>query len=183
VLGHDFLPSVRGDAGVTDVAEGVTEFRDARWDAKWDGPRMRHTTTPDRILDELRAIHLFRDCTDSELEWVDGLASVVNVEAGRPLVRRGQFGHDAIVIMSGRANVIIGKRAIASVGPGEIVGELSALDPTLPRSATVVAATPVRALVLAPGALQALLEIRSVKAGVVQTLVSRLRVADLALTP
>src|SRR3984957_2474503 len=72
-------------------------------------------------------------------------------DVGVVLWRRNQRGEHVIVIMSGKAHISIegslGERVIATRGPGDIVGERAALRPGA-RSATVVTATKVRALVI-----------------------------------
>jgi CRP/FNR family transcriptional regulator, cyclic AMP receptor protein len=57
----------------------------------------------------------------------------------------------------GRARVVRNGRTIARVGSGETVGEMSLIDGK-PRSATVVAETPIEALVLYRTAFRKLLE-------------------------
>jgi CRP-like cAMP-binding protein len=61
---------------------------------------------------------------------------VVNVEPGQELFKKGDSGRDMYVILSGELEVADGNRIFATVGPGEIVGEM-ALVSSEPRSATV----------------------------------------------
>jgi CRP-like cAMP-binding protein len=61
------------------------------------------------------------------------------------------------------------------MGPGSVVGEMAVLDPQ-PRSATVSAATPVRAFRLRKAAFDQALRMRpEIAAGVITELVRRLR--------
>jgi CRP/FNR family transcriptional regulator, cyclic AMP receptor protein len=142
---------------------------------------MRRAHPPSEILDELRAVPLFARCSDAELRVVDALVSMVEVEPGHVLVRHGDYGQDAIIIVRGEAEVSINGYVLTTVEAGELVGELSALDPSAPRSASVVATTPMRLLILGPGALHDLLDIPTIKRDVLRTLVTRLRDADHAL--
>jgi CRP-like cAMP-binding protein len=70
------------------------------------------------------------------------------------LVEAGQRSHHVFIILSGRANVILNIRddkevAIASLGIGEFVGEMAALDQQ-PHCTNVVAEGPLHALRLNP---------------------------------
>jgi CRP/FNR family cyclic AMP-dependent transcriptional regulator len=71
----------------------------------------------------------------------------------QPLFQRGDAPDGLYVVVSGRVRVVIAAPdgddvTLATFGPGEVIGELSALDGT-PRSATAVAATPAEALFIA----------------------------------
>jgi len=71
------------------------------------------------------------------------------------IIREGEFGKDVYLIISGK--VIVAERlsnskkykTLATLGPGEIFGEMALLDGQ-PRSATLVAASPCKILVLSP---------------------------------
>lgn len=62
--------------------------------------------------------------------------------AGQVVLRQGEAGDDAIIIVSGRVQAILSdgevERVLGEVGSGSIVGELSLLS-AAPRSATVIA--------------------------------------------
>jgi CRP-like cAMP-binding protein len=87
------------------------------------------------------------------------------------------------VLLKGRTKVLSltpdGRDVILAVrGPGELIGELAALDDE-PRQATVVTLEPVEALVLVRTAFTGLLERRPrVALAVVRTVAERLRYAD-----
>jgi CRP/FNR family cyclic AMP-dependent transcriptional regulator len=71
---------------------------------------------------------------------------------GQSLLHQGQVPDQVLLLRSGRVKVYSttasGKEAVLAVrGPGELVGELSALDEQ-PRSASIVALDPVEAVVL-----------------------------------
>jgi CRP/FNR family cyclic AMP-dependent transcriptional regulator len=73
---------------------------------------------------------------------------------GQALLHQGQIPDRVLLLRSGRVKVYSttasGKDVVLAVrGPGELVGELSALDEE-PRSASIVAVDPVEALVLSP---------------------------------
>lgn len=63
-----------------------------------------------------------------------------HVPAGEVVYRQGDQGDDCFVIEDGRAEVLGNGRQIATVGPGELVGEIALLR-QIPRTATVRAVT------------------------------------------
>lgn len=111
----------------------------------------------DAKLDHLRAVSLFRNCSHRQLEHVAAIVDEVDIEAGRTLCREGDSAHEAFVVVSGEASVSIDGHEVQHVGPGEIVGEVSLIDKG-PRTATVVAVTPMHLLVVSGQRFEGLLE-------------------------
>jgi CRP-like cAMP-binding protein len=70
----------------------------------------------------------------------------VRLAPGELLMRQGEIGHELFLIIEGQAAVTVHDKPVATVGPGEFVGEMSLFE-RAPRSATVTAMTPVRTLV------------------------------------
>ena len=66
-------------------------------------------------------------------------------EPGQSIVHEGEPGEALFVVLAGQAKVVRKKRTVAHLFPGDFFGELSALDGG-PRTAAVVAETPVRVL-------------------------------------
>ena len=66
-------------------------------------------------------------------------------EPGQAIVREDEPGEALFVILAGQVKVVRGKKTLAQLLPGDFFGELSALDAG-PRTAAVVAQTPVRVL-------------------------------------
>ena len=89
----------------------------------------------------------FAGCSPDELERVARHSDDVDLREGQILMREGTSGRECFFIAEGEAVVRIDDEVIATVGPGEVVGEMAVLDHE-PRSATVVAATPIRAIVM-----------------------------------
>jgi CRP-like cAMP-binding protein len=69
----------------------------------------------------------------------------IDIDAGVPLTTKGQRGEEAFLLVEGEAVVDLGDHEVR-VGPGDVIGEIAALDPMARRNATVRTAT--RSLVL-----------------------------------
>jgi CRP/FNR family cyclic AMP-dependent transcriptional regulator len=95
----------------------------------------------------LRSIPLFADIADDELAKIATFAQEVTVEAGRDLVREGDFSYEFMVIEEGEAEVTRHGNHVADLGPGDFFGEMGLLEKTL-RNATVTAKTSVRIVTL-----------------------------------
>lgn len=98
-------------------------------------------------LDSLREVALFSACSKKELEKVAKAGDEINMTAGTLIVDQGQTGREAFVILDGEVTVKRSNRKIATLGSGDVVGELSLLDHG-PRTATAVCATDCTLLVI-----------------------------------
>jgi CRP/FNR family transcriptional regulator, cyclic AMP receptor protein len=125
--------------------------------------------------EQLQSLPLFSACSKRELDAVGRLADETRLRAGTILTRQGSPGHECFVLLDGRADVRIGRKVVAHIGPGEIVGEMALLE-SEPRTATVVTTTPVRALVMTrPNFTAALEQAPNLARRVMRTLAHRLR--------
>jgi CRP-like cAMP-binding protein len=98
--------------------------------------------------EQLRQIDLFRECGDDDLDRVAALAlAEARFEPGEVLYREGDPARDCYVIVEGETDVTVSNRFVGNIGEGESVGEMGLLDQA-PRTATVVARTPVRVQVI-----------------------------------
>jgi CRP/FNR family cyclic AMP-dependent transcriptional regulator len=95
----------------------------------------------------LEAVGLFSSLSKKDLErlaqWTDEIA----VKEGEELATEGQFAHEFFMIEDGTAEVLQGGTRIAELGPGDFFGEIGLLE-TERRTATVVASTPMRVIVM-----------------------------------
>jgi CRP/FNR family cyclic AMP-dependent transcriptional regulator len=98
-------------------------------------------------VDLLKRIPLFAGCSRAELEAVSRVADELSFPAGRVLMRQGAPGRELIVLVEGEATVERDGATLAVRRDGDYVGEL-ALVTGRPRTATVTAATDLRALVI-----------------------------------
>jgi CRP/FNR family cyclic AMP-dependent transcriptional regulator len=101
----------------------------------------------DEKAEHLARVPLLADCSRRQLRAVARLAEVVEVGPGTVLTRAGEPGDHFFMIVDGRARAEVGRRRRSRRGPGDFFGEMSLLDGG-PRSATVVAETPMRLLAI-----------------------------------
>jgi CRP/FNR family transcriptional regulator, cyclic AMP receptor protein len=101
----------------------------------------------DAKVDLLQRVPLFSKLTRSELRKVAAMTREYDVREGRELTREGERGRDFTVIVEGSAIVRRSGRRVNRLGPGDFFGEISLVTGE-PRTATVVAETPLRAIVL-----------------------------------
>jgi CRP/FNR family transcriptional regulator, cyclic AMP receptor protein len=95
----------------------------------------------------LRSLPLFADVSDEELSEVATFAQEISVEAGRRLVREGDFSYEFMAIEEGEAEVTRHGEHVADLGPGDFFGEMGLLEKTL-RNATVTAKTSMQLVTL-----------------------------------
>ncbi|MDH3500031.1 MAG: cyclic nucleotide-binding domain-containing protein [Acidimicrobiia bacterium] len=96
----------------------------------------------------LRRSALLSNLTDEDLDSLLALANERTFEAGAPLVQAGSTDSLGMwVIIEGSVDVSRNGQHLATLGPGEHVGEM-ALVTDIRRSADVTATTPLRTLQL-----------------------------------
>lgn len=93
----------------------------------------------DDYLGRLRDVPLFSGCDDDELAQIAGLGTEVPISAGRTLLREGDVGQEAFLVLDGHATCTRGGTEIARFGPGDFFGEMALVGGRRPRTATVVA--------------------------------------------
>lgn len=96
---------------------------------------------------QLESVPLFADLSRRDLKAVAQHADEVELANGAKIVEQGWLAYELFVIQSGNADVLIDGEVIAQLGPGDVVGEIGVLK-THMRTATVVATTPVKAIVM-----------------------------------
>jgi CRP/FNR family transcriptional regulator, cyclic AMP receptor protein len=101
----------------------------------------------DTKIELLSNVPLFATCSKRDLGRIAVLVDEIDVPEGRVLTRQGEPGRECFVIADGQATASLRGRRSASLGPGDVVGEMSLLDQG-PRSATVTARTEMHLLVL-----------------------------------
>ena len=97
--------------------------------------------------DRLRAIPVFASLDSDTLRGIATFATESSVPAGKHLVNEGDYAYEFMAIEEGEADVLRGGEKVATLGPGDIFGEIAVLEKTL-RTASVVARTPMRLVTL-----------------------------------
>lgn len=76
--------------------------------------------------------------TEHEMATLSRMGTVAIIEPGQRFATEGAVGQEAVVVLSGTADVIRNGTTIATVGAGTVLGELALLSGE-PRNATLVA--------------------------------------------
>ncbi len=106
------------------------------------------------------AVRFFADLPEADLSAVASLAYEVEVPSGQALTTQQGLGHALFAIESGTADIVADDATVASIGPGDVVGEVAVFaappDPFAPpelaeggrRTASVIATSPLRLIAL-----------------------------------
>jgi len=92
--------------------------------------------------DWLAKVPLFNGLSKKQLREVSSLATRLDEPAGTQLTKEGRVGNEFIIVLEGEIEVRRGDEVVATRGPGSYVGEIALID-NRPRTATVIAKTPV----------------------------------------
>jgi CRP/FNR family transcriptional regulator, cyclic AMP receptor protein len=95
----------------------------------------------------LKAIPLFSDLSDEEANRLAAFATETSAAEGQILMKQGDYAVELIAIEEGTADIIQDGKKIASLGPGDLIGEM-ALFNREPRNADAIATSPMRLLKL-----------------------------------
>jgi CRP/FNR family transcriptional regulator, cyclic AMP receptor protein len=95
----------------------------------------------------LAAVPLFAELSRRQLQHLAGAAVAYRYEPGEVMVKEGAPGETLFVLLEGSAKVVKGGRTIRRLGPSDFFGEVAVMDGR-PRSASVVAESPIRCVVL-----------------------------------
>jgi CRP/FNR family transcriptional regulator, cyclic AMP receptor protein len=106
----------------------------------------------------LSVVPLFSGFSKKDLNRLAEETDVVSFPAGTVVVEEGMLGATMFVVLSGEAKVLRGTRRLGTLRPGDFFGEIALLDGA-PRSASVVAETPVVAIRLFRRTLLRMLEV------------------------
>lgn len=105
--------------------------------------------TPSRYRQALAALPLFEGLDASHIDRIWDLGSFNIIPAGTTLMRDGEQGMEAYLILEGTVEVRRQDGRRVHVGPYELVGEMSLLEMgTNRRSATVTTLDPIRCLII-----------------------------------
>ena len=100
---------------------------------------------------------LFANCSKRELEEIAHLADEIDLRQGKEMTRQGSPGREFFVLLEGEAEVTKDGRVINELSGGDFFGEIALVSDS-PRTATVTATSPVRALVITDRSFRRLLK-------------------------
>ncbi len=128
----------------------------------------------DKKVELIRKVPLFSHLSRKQLAQIAKVADEIDLREGKEMTREGAPGREFFVILEGSADVRRRGRKINSLKPGDFFGEI-ALVTSVPRTATVAATSPVRALVVTDREFRHLLEESpDIKTRVMQAMAARL---------
>jgi CRP/FNR family transcriptional regulator, cyclic AMP receptor protein len=103
----------------------------------------------------LEGVPLFAGLSKRDRALFAQHAEEVTLPQGTRLIEEGRRAYEFFVIIDGEAEVLQGDTVVGRVGPGDILGEIGVLE-TLKRTASVVAMSEMRLVVLDGRALRAM---------------------------
>lgn len=123
----------------------------------------------------LSEVPLFAGLSKRQIRRLAKGSAVYEYKPGRALVKEGSQGHTLFVLLEGTARVVRKGRTLRRLNAPEVFGEIAALDHR-PRTATVLAETPVQCVALHREELRAMVRDEPAVAWhLLQTLAERLR--------
>jgi CRP/FNR family transcriptional regulator, cyclic AMP receptor protein len=108
------------------------------------------------VRDRLRALPLFADVDDAQLERLAAATSEFDAPAGQALIERGRAGSGMFVLEQGHA-VVEAPEGKRHIGPGDVFGERALLGDDIERTARVRAETDVHCLAISRPEIERLL--------------------------
>ena len=111
----------------------------------------------DARVELLRGLPLFELCSKRDLRRIAAIAVERELDAGAELIREGEPAGEFYVVVEGEVDVRRRGRRVARLGEGSFVGEIALLSRS-PRTATVIASTPLRVLAISGRDFVALLD-------------------------
>lgn len=105
----------------------------------------------------IKQVPLFANCSKHELEEIAHIADEIDLSEGKEMTREGSRGREFFVLLEGDADVTKNGQSINKLGAGDFFGEIALVSDT-PRTATVTATSPVRALVITDRSFRRLLD-------------------------
>jgi CRP/FNR family transcriptional regulator, cyclic AMP receptor protein len=98
-------------------------------------------------VERLKDVALFSTLGRGELDRLARVIDEVDVPEGKELTREGEIAREFFVVEDGSASVRQNGTEVNVIGPGDFFGEIALLESPR-RTATVVATTPMRLLVM-----------------------------------
>ena len=93
-----------------------------------------------RVIKAIKSWPQAADLSDKDVKTIARLTQLTSVPEGWAFIREGTPGDAAYLILAGTANVLVGGKVVAALGPGDVTGEIALARGGL-RTATVAATT------------------------------------------
>jgi CRP-like cAMP-binding protein len=97
--------------------------------------------------DRLTAIPIFSHLSAEEARRLATFATETSAAEGQILMKQGDYSTELIAVEEGTADVVKDGSVVASVGAGDLIGEMGLLQRE-PRNADVIATSPMRLMKL-----------------------------------
>ena len=111
----------------------------------------------DEKVDLIKRAPLFWNCSKRELRQIAQIADEIDLREGKEMTRQGERGREFFVLLEGEADVTKDGQSVNQLGAGDFFGEIALVSHS-PRTATVTATSPVRALVITDRSFKRLLK-------------------------
>jgi len=109
--------------------------------------------TDEQLVEMLRGVSIFSRCSDFDLSMISRRLEQRTFPEGTWIFREGDAGETMLLLTGGTVDVQRNGASLRTLGPGDCMGELAAFS-RAPRSADVLATSPVTAMELSPGAIR-----------------------------
>ncbi len=129
--------------------------------------------------DDLRQVPLLAGLSERDRKKLAGNLHERTFSAGHTIAAEGRMGVGFFMILEGTATVSVGGEERATLGPGNLFGELALIDRVSDRTATVVAATELHCACMTAWEFRPfVLQHPEVSWSLLETLAARLREAE-----
>src|ERR1700709_1686022 len=95
----------------------------------------------------LTGIPFFSELSEAEANRLAAFATETSAAEGQILMKEGDYSVELIAIEEGTADVLQHDKKVASLGPGDLIGEMGLLEHSS-RNADVIASSPMRLIKL-----------------------------------
>lgn len=111
----------------------------------------------DAKVELMKKVPLFSRCSNVDLGEIASIADEIDLPDGRVLTREGERGREFFVLLKGEVDVSRDGEHVATLSDGDFFGEIALISDE-PRTATLTAKGPIRALVITDRAFRSLRE-------------------------
>lgn len=134
------------------------------------------------LVTRLKTIPMFAGCSQRELQAISAIVKEVEFDAGEVICQEGETGVGLHIVVSGETKVLVGGRTRRRLGAGAFFGEIALIDGG-PRSASVVAETPVSTMSIPAWSFRSVLKSQpSLSLKMLEELCRRLRTSNVTLS-